>query len=142
MPSINLNTGYKDFDINGDPDRIIRFAPTDTGFIERLYRAFETLEKKQDEYRRLGNEAKEPEEVFALVHRADSEIRGIIDGCFDVPVCDTVFGSVSLYTVTDGMPLWCAFLVAILSECDETFTAQQKVVNPKLQALMKKYKKK
>ena len=36
MQSIRFDDGYKEFMINDDPDRVIRFNPADYGIIERF----------------------------------------------------------------------------------------------------------
>ena len=46
-----FENGVKEYQVHGvNGDTTIRFNPTDGEFIQRLYGAFETLDKKQDAY--------------------------------------------------------------------------------------------
>ena len=37
MATLSFETGIKTFDINGDPNRVVSFNPSDLNFIHRLY---------------------------------------------------------------------------------------------------------
>ena len=46
MAELNFATGVVTFTVNGKCD--ISFNPTDSAFVERLFNAFDTLDKKQE----------------------------------------------------------------------------------------------
>ena len=48
---LSFANGVQEYTVHGvKGDMIIRFNPTDGAFIQRLYNAFDTLDKKQDKY--------------------------------------------------------------------------------------------
>jgi len=48
MAELKFETGVQEYTVHGvKGDVIIRFNPTDGAFIQRLYNAFDTLDKKQ-----------------------------------------------------------------------------------------------
>ncbi len=52
MAELKFETGVQEYTVHGvKGDVIIRFNPTDGAFIQRLYNAFDTLDKKQDKRR-------------------------------------------------------------------------------------------
>lgn len=141
MPSFNFETGLKTFDINGDSERTISFPPSDAKFVRRVYEGLGKLEECQKRHRAGVEAITEPSEILDAVDAADGEIREIIDGVFESPVCDAVFGNLNTCGVAAGMPLWAGFMVALASECDDYLSAQEKAKNPKLDKLLAKYKK-
>lgn len=141
MATLNFDTGVKTFDINGDPERTISFAPSDAEFVRRLYDNLETLDAMQAKYQGRVANAQDPAALLDEVAAADKEVRAIIDGIFAAPVSKVVFGPANCCGVASGMPIWANFLVSVISECDEYLSKQEKAKNPKLEALLKKYKK-
>ena len=140
MNTLSFETGLKTFDVNGDPEKTITFNPGDFNFIHKLYSAYTKLDSLQKVYQLKAEKTESTEKLLKIVHEADLEIRKVIDGVFDCPASDMVFGSQSAYAITtDGCPLWTGFLVAVMANCDETFTERENAKNPKLEALMQKY---
>ena len=142
MASLNFDTGVKTFDINGDPERTISFAPSDGAFVRRLYGSMETLDALQTKYQSKVINAADPTSLLDEVDAADKEVRAVVDAVFGAPVSNSVFGDMNCCGVASGMPVWANFLVAVIAECDAYVGAQEKAKNPKLEALLKKYKKK
>lgn len=142
MPNINFETGLKTFNINGDPDRTIAFAPSDAAFVRSVYDGLEKLDACQQKYREQMDSTGDPEAILGLVDSCDKEVRVIIDGIFEQRgTSDTVFGELNTCGVASGMPIWAGFIIALISECDDYLSTQEKATNPKLQKLLKKYKK-
>ena len=56
MENLNFDNGLKTYCVNGV--REITFNPTDSAFVEKLFNAFDTLDKKQSEYEREASAAK------------------------------------------------------------------------------------
>lgn len=101
---LSFANGVQEYTVHGvKGDVIIRFNPTDGAFIQRLYNAFDTLDKKQDKYADKVKKCGDRVEIFNIADRRDKEMREIIDGLFEEPVCDSIFGGMNLYAMADGL---------------------------------------
>lgn len=101
---LSFANGVQEYTVHGiKGDVIIRFNPTDGTFIQRLYNAFDTLDKKQEKYADEVQKCGDRVEIFNIADRRDKEMREIIDGLFEEPVCDSIFGSMNLYALADGL---------------------------------------
>lgn len=138
MAEIKFETGLKSFDINGA--YTVTFAPTDLAFIERVYTALENMDKKQDKYKELAEQASD-RDVFDLARKRDSEAREEINAIFGADICSAVFGSLNVFTVADGFPVWANFLLAIIDQLDGSFAEEKKKTNPRIAKYTAKYKK-
>ena len=137
MAEIRFDTGLKSFDINGA--YTVTFAPTDMNFIERVYTALDRMDKRQEGYKAVADAATD-KEVFQLAHKMDSEAREEINGIFGEDICSAVFGSLNVFTVADGLPVWANFLLALIDQLDGAFAAEKKKTNPRIQKYTAKYK--
>ena len=137
MKTLNFDTGVETFKVNDTAE--VSFNPTDLSFGERLFSTFDALDKKQASYRaevsRLGDKRK----VFDLARRMDQEMREMIDGIFQKPVCCDVFGDMNVYALSDGLPVWANFLLAVMDLTDSTFAQEQKATNPRIMKYTAKY---
>lgn len=140
MPSFNFETGLKTFDINGDPERTVTFCPTDPEFVRRVFVVVEDLEELHSAHTELTKDLsfRETREPNAAL---DREIRKAIDGLFEEPISDAVFGKLSSFRIIDGAPFWAIFLLMVLAECADYTIEQREGVSPKLQKIMEKYQK-
>lgn len=139
MAELNFATGVVTFAVNGVHD--ISFNPTDSAFVERLFDAFDLLDKKQDAYKAEVERTANSREVFATARKMDGEMREIIDGVLGSGVCGAVFGGMNVYALADGLPVWCNLLMAVMDEVDTTFAREQKATNPRIQKYTAKYHK-
>ena len=138
---LNFDSGVKEYTVHGvKGDVLIRFNPTDGAFVQKLYDAFNTIDGKQrkcnDEISKCGDKTA----VFRIARERDTEMRGIIDEIFEKPVCDDIFGNMSLFALGDGLYVWANFLLAIMDEVDTTFAREQKATNPRIQKYAAKYR--
>ena len=138
MAEIKFETGIVDFDVNNKIK--ISFNPTDTTFVERLFEAFETLDKRQDAYKAEIERTANKRAIFDTARKMDAEMREIIDGIFDRPVCEELFGRMNVYAMADGLPVWCNFMLAVMDEVDTTYAREQKATNPRIQKYTAKYR--
>lgn len=137
---LNFATGVQEYTVHGvNGDVVIRFNPTDGEFVQRLYRAFETLDKKQDAYNEEIRKCGDRVEIFEIARRRSDEMREIIDGIFEEPICGKVFGRMNLYALSDGLHVWANFLLALMDETDSAFAREQKATNPRLKKYTDKY---
>lgn len=139
MAELNFATGVVTFAVNGVHD--ISFNPTDSAFVERLFDAFDLLDKKQDAYKAEVERTANSREVFATARKMDAEMREIIDGVLGDGTSAAVFGGMNVYALADGLPVWCNFLMAVMDEVDTTFAREQKATNPRIQKYTAKYHK-
>ena len=139
MKTLQFSTGIVTYSVNNVCD--ISFNPTDSAFIERLYTAFESLEKHQESYKSDIGRLEEPRDILAFSKERDKEMRRIIDGVLGDGISAHLFGEMNVYSLADGLPVWCNFLLAIMDECNAAFEREQKETNPKLAKYLKKYKK-
>lgn len=139
MKELNFETGLVEYKINGGTT--VRFNPTDSNFVKRLFAAYETLDGKQDFYKRRVETMADKREVFVFAKEQDEEMRGIIDGLFDEPVSEGIFGAMNVYALADGLPVWCNLMFAVMDEVDTGFAREQKATNPRLEVYRKKWNK-
>lgn len=137
MADIKFETGLKTFTINDACE--VTFAPTDLTFIEKVFTALDNMDKKQEGYRELADKA-ENKEMFALARRMNDEAREEINAIFGIDVCSPVFGSLNVFTIADGFPVWANFILAIVDELDGSFAAEKKKTNPRIAKYTAKYK--
>lgn len=139
MADIRFDDGLVAYNLNGKIE--VCFNPTDSNFVEQLYKAFEELDKKQESYReevqRMGDKTK----IFDFTRARDAEMREIIDSLFNAPVCDAVFGRMNVYALSEGLPVWCNLVLAVMDEIDTVFAREQKATNPRLAKYTAKYHK-
>ena len=111
--SINFDMGYKTYDINGDKDKVIRYIPGDTNFINRYKEVMKDIETIGDEFKNADtstiDKASEISKAF------DNKVRQLIDYLFDESVAAIVFGNKSSVALgCDGMPLFQKFISAFI----------------------------
>ena len=139
MKDIVFDTGIVTYSVNGKCD--VTFNPTDPIFVKRLYSVIEQLEKKQAEYESLFESNPEPKALFDASEEMNREMRELVDGIFDTPVCDKLFGNVSIYSLANGLPLWANLLFAIMDEIDMAIGKEEKATNPRIEKYTAKYAK-
>ncbi len=137
VKSLNFESGLVTYNINGKCQ--VSFNPTDSNFVERLYLAFEDLDKKQESYKTQVEKLADKREIFDFARERDVEMRQVIDGLFDAPVSDSLFGGMSVYAVAGGLPVWCNLMLAVMDEIDTTFSREQKATNPRIAKYTEKY---
>ena len=116
----------------------LSFNPSDPAFADKLYTAFDALKKKQDA--RDNNVGRmSGREMFDWMREMNAEMRETIDGVFDQPVCETLFGNVSVYASADGVPLWMNLMLAIMDELDDGIKREKAFHSEKLAKYTKKY---
>lgn len=140
MPELKFETGLVTYDLNGKAS--VTFNPTDSNFVSRLFSTFDELDKKQDEYKAEINAAGDTVQVFEIAHRRDTEMRGMIDEAFGQPVCDALFGTMNVYAMADGLPVWANLILTVMDEVDASLAKEQQLTSSRLQKYTAKYKRK
>lgn len=137
MKELSFESGLVTYTLNGKAE--VTFNPTDSNFVERLYAAFDVLDKKQEGYKTQIDKMVNEKEIFEFARERDAEMREIIDGVFETSICDAVFGSMNVYALAGGLPVWSNLMLAIMDEIDTTFAREQKATNPRIAKYTAKY---
>lgn len=72
MKELNFDSGLVAYSLNGKCE--VSFNPTDSNFVERLYSAFEDLDKKQESYKAQIEKMADKKEIFEFARERDAEI--------------------------------------------------------------------
>jgi len=139
MNTLNFETGVVTYSVNNGACEI-SFNPTDSAFVEKLFNAFDALDKKQEAYKAEIERVADKREIFEIARKRDAEMREIIDGIFG-PVSNSLFGDMNVYALAGGLPVWCNFLLAVIDEIDTAFAREQKATNPRIAKYTAKYHK-
>ena len=139
MPDIKFETGKVTYTLNGDT--AVSFNPTDSAFVEKLFNAFDTLDKRQDAYKAEVEKMGDKREIFDIARKRDTEMREIIDGVFEAPVCKALFGGMNVYAMADGLPAWANLMLAVMDEIDTTLAKQKKLTDPRISKYLARYHK-
>lgn len=109
MQSIKFDTGYKTYDINGDPDNVIRVNLADRNLPNRINETLEALRKFKDT---LPDDITEEQANTML----DTLIKDKIDYAFGKGTSKAVFGDVSCLTPAndEGECIFETFMNAIV----------------------------
>lgn len=139
MPELRFETGLVSYKLNGSVE--VAFNPTDMAFMQRVFRTFDLLEEKQQEYDTAREGISSSKEFFGLSQKMDAEMREEIDNAFGQPVCAALFGSMNVYAIANGLPVWCNLILSVIDLFDESVTAETAKTNPRLSKYLKKYHK-
>lgn len=139
MPDIKFETGKVTYTLNGDTQ--VSFNPTDSAFVEKLFSAFDTLDKRQGAYKAEVEKMGDKREIFDIARKRDAEMREIIDGVFEAPVCKALFGGMNVYAMADGLPAWANLMLAVMDEIDTSFAKQKKLTDPRISKYLARYHK-
>lgn len=124
MESLIFDEGYREYDVNGDKSRIIRFR-VDPNLKERVEKALTDIEQLREKYGKMKGDD---------LYKAGEEFRGIINRAFDSDICTPAFGNASPFAiVSSGKMLYEAFMEALLPVLEVEFKAVQTKIRPEVQ---------
>lgn len=113
MNSLNFDTGYKEYAINGDESKVIRISTTDIAFYDRTKKAMKNIERLSEDYRKA--EVKTSDHANELFVKADRDIKEQINSIFGYDVSSVVFGISNCMSVTEsGYMLFENFLNVVI----------------------------
>lgn len=136
---IQFSTGAVEYSIN---DKVkVSFNPTDLAFVERVFNIFDHMDEKQEEYNAAITKAEKDADVFKVYRSMEHEMRGMIDDIFGEEVCPDIFGAMSVFALSDGLPLWANLMLALIDEMDVAFAREKKATNPRIKKYTAKYQK-
>lgn len=139
MRELTFDSGVVSYSLNGKCE--VSFNPADRVFAERFYNAVDEMGKIQDEYAKKAEALQGPEGAFDLARERDNAMGNVLDGLFNAPVCDAVFGSMSLCAFANGFPVWLNLMLSILDEIEANIGDIQKQADPRIAKYKAKYEK-
>lgn len=131
MKDLSFDEGYKEFSINGDENRVIRFNPSDLAIIKRLEEAknkiSESMAIKDDiELDNEGKPVNSLENYSKIINHIDNVIKDQINYIFDNNVADVVFGNQSPLANIKGKPLYERFMESVMPEIKKAVEEEAK----------------
>lgn len=135
MQNLIIDDGLKEFTINGDSNRVIRFNPADLNLLERFDQAEKVIEeeqkKLQDDIKLKASgepveEQEDFEESIEVISKVNKLIKDQIDFIFDSDVSDVVFGNQSPMSTVKGKPLFERVFDAIRPVLEKEITKEMK----------------
>ena len=136
MQSISFDEGYKEFAINNDENRVIRFNPKDFGILTRMEDTlsdFEALEKKLKD----GNE----EEFTNNLREAEKVVHEKIDSIFNANVHDIIFNHHSPISLVGGEFLFMRVIEALVPIVEKEVKYEMQKSEKRMSKYTEKYKK-
>lgn len=136
MQSISFYEGYKEFAINNDENRVIRFNPKDFGILTRMEDTlsdFEALEKKLKD----GNE----EEFTNNLREAEKVVHEKIDSIFNANVHDIIFNHQSPISLVGGEFLFMRVIEALVPIVEKEVKYEMQKSEKRMSKYTEKYKK-
>lgn len=138
--SINFDDGFKSYEINGDPQRVVRIDTADYGLIERLRTAKNNIGEEMKKYEGVkiksdGSADLDDETAADNLRDLGEFIRGQFDFIFNSNVSEALFGTASPLSTRGGVPLFERVFNAIVPIIEKDIESEHK----KAEARIKKY---
>ena len=149
MQSLRFDEGHKEFCINDDPNRVIRFNPSDYGIIERFNKArkeiLAEMEKIQKDFDLKPDGSPdvpegELEETAGIIEKVRKLICDKIDYIFGSPVSEVAFGKQSPLSSVKGVPLFERFIQAAQPIIEEEVRKEQEASQKRVSKYTKQVK--
>lgn len=128
MQNISFEEGYKEFQINNDPNRVLRFNPRDMNLMPKI----ENAKKEIDEFTKT---IKDKDDVEAI-KLANTKLKEIVDDIFYEGSFEIIFGEQSPLTLIGGKTIFERFFEAVGNVIKPYVEKEKELSNKRL----KKYK--
>lgn len=117
MEKLSFNDGLKELEINGDPNRILRYNPGDIGILDRLETAYRKVNDKYKELQGVklsptGNALDEASETAGIIRDLNKSLRDTFDTIFYPGAADIVFGYMNPLAIAGGKTVFENFMNA------------------------------
>lgn len=134
-----FDEGFKEFNINGDPNRVIKFNPTDISIIERAQKVKREIGKEVEKLDSL--EINDDEAMAQAVEQVNKIIKEKINYIFGSDVSDTVFGLQSPLASANGTTLAERFIAAALPVIQKEIEDENKKSKARVSKYTERYHK-
>lgn len=147
MQNICFDDGFKEFTLNNDPNKVIRFNPSDFSILERFNAAQKKIDeayKNINEYIKINNDGSpgdELEETAEAISKVNELVREQVDYIFDSNVSSAVFGNQSPLSMVKGVPFFERFISAAQPFIEREIVAEQKASQKRIEKYTKVYHK-
>lgn len=135
--SINFDDGFKSYEINGDPERVIRIDTADYGLIERMRTAEKNITEEMKKYENI--EIKSDGSANVDDETAADNIRDLgrficeqFDYIFNANVSQIIFGTASPLSTRSGVPLYERVFNAIVPLIEKDLKAESKKADERI----------
>lgn len=118
---LSFDDGYKNIELNGNPDKIIRINPTDTQFINRI----SGFDENNPDFEKLKLAADS-------VDKLDMAVKDLINEIFGYDISLIVFGTDSCLSPAGGQPIFMNFMQCIFAYINECSVEERKKSQEKL----------
>lgn len=138
--SLTFDTGERSLELTDGRGHSVevRFNPYDILFLNKIMTAAENLDAEQSKLRNISTD--DWSVVYDASVTADKKMREILDGIFDVPICDALFPHQTVYAVGNGFPAWSNFLYAIVEKMDVGLSAEKDAAQKRIRKYSEKYR--
>lgn len=137
---LSFDDGYKNIELNGNPDKIIRINPTDTQFINRISGFDEKYENIRSRYGDIDmnsiNDLQNLDEnnpdfeklklAADSVDKLDMAVKDLINEIFGYDISLIVFGTDSCLSPAGGQPIFMNFMQCIFAYINECSVEERK----------------
>lgn len=134
---LQVGTGVVEYNLNGKVK--VHFNPADASFVKKLMGVFDDIEATHNKYTDDLKKTSDPKRVFEIAGKVDADMRKMLDGVFDVPVCDALFGDMNVYALADGLPVWTNLLLSVLDVCYSSFDGVDDAMEQRIRKYTAKY---
>ena len=136
MQSISFDEGYKEFAINGDENRVIRFNPKDFGILTRMEETF-------SDFGELEQKLKDStEENFtSVLKEAEETVYAKMDSIVNADVHDIIFNHQSPISLVGGEFLFMRVINAIVPIVEKEVKKEMQASEKRMSKYTGKYNK-
>lgn len=135
MGALNYTAGKREYTLPSGA--IIHFDPCDSEFANKIIVAVRNCNNIQNSF------PKEPftdlDTQLSFIQKMNGDIREEIDKAFGEPVCEKACCGSSPISLSDGLPVWMNFLMAVIDEIDANMPEGEKRSRARVQQYMDKY---
>lgn len=139
MEELKFEIGLKEMQVNGG--RIIRFNPSDEGFLETLYGMIIKVQNILAEMEKKRAKNDDLSKIFDYSRTREKQLREVVDSVFGENFCADVFVDIRMLALADGMTVLENFLYAVIEKMDEDVRDNLARRNSRVQYYTEKYKK-
>lgn len=150
MQNLSFEDGYREFTVNGDQNRIVRFNPSDIGILERIQEAEKNINKQMallEKDVKLEPDGSPDQEdssfqyAAEMVGKAGAVIKEQVDYIFGNAVSEAAFGSQSPLSTVKGVFLFERFLNAVKPFIEKEVRAEAEASQKRMSKYQKVYHK-
>lgn len=136
--------GYKEFEINGDPNRILRFNPTDINLIDRMNESLKDMRERLEALGEIkitpaGDAISDMDEAATTVREINTLLRENIDKLFYPGAADVVFGMQNPLAMAGGSTVYENFMNGLMKAVGPMIEKEKKKSLERVEKYKKAY---